>query len=186
MSTLGYMPGRIVAGESIWISALNTIQATNADIILADYTPAAGYTLAYQFAAATPITVDAVANGADTGWTLEVTAVQTLAWGAGTINFAGLVTKTSTTRSFSVDVGSIAITASPMSTSAWTAVVAACDAAMLTFAGNANASLSVDGMAISYRSMDDLRALRTYAQYMADQETGARQKRIIRTRFTTC
>lgn len=183
----GYMPDRIVAGETIWIASANTTQATNVDIILTDYTPAS-YALAYQFAAATPITVAAVANGAGTGWTLEVTAAQTLVWKPGRINFAGYVTHSVSTRKFAVDAGAIEVTASPLASSAWTAVVAACDAAILAqmSTGEQSGSFSVDGMSKSfaYRSTDDLITLRAYAQNMADNETGARMGRIIRTRFT--
>jgi hypothetical protein len=182
MLNLGYMPASIVAGESIWIAAANTLNGVGLDIDLTDYTSAGGYTLAYQFAASTPITVSAAANGAK--WTLEVTGAQTLLWKAGIIRFAGFATKTVGGRVFAVDAGTIAVTASPMATSAWTAIVTACDAAILTYAGNPNSSLSVDGMSVSYRSMDDLIRLRAYAQTMAGYETGARQKRIIRARFT--
>lgn len=183
--TLGYLPAQIVAGETIWIAAANTIQS-GVDIILADFTPAGGSTLSYQFAAATPITVAAAANGANTGWTLEVTSAQTLVWKAGVIRFAGYATKSA--RTYAVDAGSIMVTASPLATSAWTAIVAACDAAMLTQAatGSQSGSFSVDGMSKSftYRSTTDLVQLRSYAKNMADYETGSRQKRIIRTMFT--
>lgn len=183
--TLGYLPAQIVAGETIWIAAANTIQS-GVDIILADFTPAGGSTLSYQFAAATPITVAAAANGANTGWTLEVTSAQTLVWKAGVIRFAGYATKSA--RTYAVDAGSIAVTASPLATSAWTAIVAACDAAMLTQAatGSQSGSFSVDGMSKSftYRNTTDIVQLRSYAKNMADYETGSRQKRIIRTMFT--
>jgi hypothetical protein len=184
MLTLGNLPSSIVAGETIWISASNTTQATNADIVLSDYTPAGGYTLAYKFAATTPITVSAAANGENTGWTLEVTAAQTLLWKAGTIRYAGYVTHTATGRVFAVDAGSIAVTASPLATSSWTAVVTACDAAILTYAANPHGSFTIDGVTVSFRSLSQLLDLRAYAQTMADTETGARMKRIIRTRFT--
>jgi hypothetical protein len=183
MTNLGYMPARIVAGESIWIAAANTIQSAR-DLIVDNYTPAGGYTLAYQFAAATPISVAGVANGANTGWTLDVTAAQTLAWKAGSIAFAGVVTHTATSRVYAIDHGAIAVTASPLATSHWTAVVAACDASILTYAGSPTANFSVDGQQYSYRSMDQLIALREYASSRAELETGNRMKRIIRTRFT--
>lgn len=187
MLNLGYLPDRIVAGETIWIAAANTTQATNADIILTDYLPAS-YTLAYQFAAATPISVSAVANGGGTGWTLEVTATQTLAWKPGEIRFAGYVTAKTGGRVFAVDAGAIAVTASPLATSAWTAVVTACDAAILAqmATGKTSGSFSVDGLSQSftYRSADELMTLRAYAKNMADLETGNRPKRIIRARFT--
>ncbi|MBM3887815.1 MAG: hypothetical protein FJ388_01680 [Verrucomicrobia bacterium] len=187
MLDLGYMPDTIVAGETIWIAAANTTQPTDSDIIFTDYLPA-DYNLAYQFASATPSTVSAVANGAGTGWTLEVTAATTLTWKAGRIRFAGYVTAKVGGRVYAVDAGAIEVTASPLATSAWTAVVAACDAAILAQMGTGQASgaFSVDGMSksFSYRSAEELITLRAYAQNMADAETGNRQKRIIRTRFT--
>ena len=187
MTNQGFLPDRVVAGETIWIAAANTTQATNADIILTDYLPAS-YNLAYQFAAATPISVSAVANGGGTGWTLEVTAAQTLVWKPGEIRFAGYVTAKTGGRVFAVDAGTIAVTASPLATSAWTAIVAACDAAILAQmgTGQTSGSFSVDGLSksFSYRSADELMTLRAYAKNMADLETGNRPKRIIRTRFT--
>lgn len=186
MTNAGHMPGRIVAGESIWIATANAGQAL-ADIAFTGYLPA-DYSLAYQFAAATPISVAGVANEAGTGWTLEVTAAQTLLWKAGVMRFAGYVTAKVGGRVFAVDSGAIAVMASPMATSQWTAVVAACDAAILAQAGTgeSSGSLSVDGMSksFSYRSADELMALRAYAKNMADLETSNRPKRIIRTRFT--
>lgn len=178
----GYMPASIIAGESIWISASNTAQSS-ADLTFDNFTPAGGYTLAYRFASATPATVSAAANGANTGWTIDISAATTAAWKAGAIAFAGVVTHTETGRVYAVDSGSIAVTASPLATSAWTAVVAACDAALLTYAGGA-ASFSVDGQSYSFRTMDQLIMLRDYALARSNEELGSRQKRIIRTRFT--
>jgi len=184
MPSLSYMPASVVGGETIWIAAANTTQATNSDIVIDDYTPAGGYTLAYHFAASTPITVAGVANGDDSGWTLEVTAAQTLLWKAGTIRFAGYVTHTASSRVFAVDYGAVIVTASPLATSNWTTVVTQCDAAILSYASNPNSSISVDGVAFAYRSLSQLLDLRAAAQAMADSETGNRMKRIIRTRFT--
>ena len=181
MEKLGFVPDRIVAGETIWIAAANTIQ-NKTDITLTDYTPAGGYTLAYQFAASTPITVTAVANGTNTGWTLEVTAAQTLVWKGGVINYAGIVTLSS--RSYAVDTGTIQVEPSPLSTSSWTAIVTAVDAAILTYAASPSGSFSVDGMSFTYKSLKDLTDLRSYAKSMEQLETGSRIKRIIRTRFT--
>ena len=178
----GHMPARIIAGESIWIAAANAVQSS-ADLTFDNFTPAGGYTLAYRFASATPATVEATANGANTGWTIDVPAATTLAWKAGAIAFAGVVTHTETSRVFAVDEGSIAVTASPLATSSWTAVVAACDAALLTYAGGAS-SFTLGDMSYTYRSMEQLLMLRDYAQARANEETGGRQKRIIRTRFT--
>ena len=42
------------------------------DIILSGYSPATPATLSYHFQGATPLTIAAVANSGDTGWTLTV------------------------------------------------------------------------------------------------------------------
>lgn len=176
----GFLPESIVAGESIWLSASNTTQSAE-DITFADYTPAGGYSLSYDFAASTPVTVAAVANGADTGWTLEVTSAQTLLWKAGQLSFAGYVTHSATGRKFAVDAGYISVTASPLSVSQWTAVVAACDKAILD--SNGTTSFSVAGMSVTFKSTDEIIALRDYARAMERQETGNRFRRIIRSKF---
>ena len=183
MATLGYIPTSIICGESIWISAANTIQSGK-DIILADYSPASGYTLAYQFASSTPLSVAAVANDDDSGWTLEVTGAQTLAWSPAVIAYAGIVTHTATGRTFSVDSGTITANASPLRVSSWVAVLATVDAAIASYASNPNGSFTVDGMSVSYRSMSDLIALRDYVSFRLSQDTASKSRRIIRTRFT--
>jgi hypothetical protein len=182
MENAGYMPTTLTAGESIWIAAANTAQSRD-DITFDDYTPA-HYTLAYQFAAATPITVAAVANGAGTGWTLDVTAAQTLTWKAGNLRYVAYATHTSTSRKFVVDSGVISVSPSPLATSAWTAVVAACDAALLAGATAGVMSLGVDGMSITYGSREQVKDLRNYAREMELRDTGNRPARIMRTRFT--
>jgi len=182
MRNMGYIPERVNGGETIWIAAANS-NGGAADITFTDYTPAGGYTLAYQFAAPTPVSVAAAANGANTGWTLEVAAATTLTWKSGRIGFTGYVTHTASTRVFAVDSGFIDVTASPLAASSWTAVVSACDAAILQYAANPNGSISVDGMTVSYRSLDQLTNLRAYAKTMEQQETRARMPRIIRSRF---
>jgi len=182
----GHLPQSIIAGESIWIAAANTAQSRS-DLTFSDYTPAGGCTLSYDFAAQTPVSVAGVANNDNTGWTLEVTAAVTLTWRAGVINYAGYATHTASARKFCVDAGSIAVTASPLATSQWTAIVAACDAAILAqmATGETSGSFSVDGLSksFSYRSADELITLRAFAKCMADQETGNRPRRIIRARF---
>jgi hypothetical protein len=180
---LGYIPSRVIAGETIWIAAANTLQSSQ-DIILADFTPADGYTLAYQFAGAVPATVTAAANGGATGWTLDVTAATTLTWRGGPLNFAAYVTHTTSGRKFAVDAGTVSVTASPLATSAWTAIVAACDAAILAGATSGQVSWGVDGMNASFKSTAELISLRDYARMMERQETGNHQPRIMRTRFT--
>jgi len=183
MLNAGFLPDRIVAGESIWIASANSAQ-DGEDLIFTDYTPAGGYTLAYQFAASSPISVTAVANGDNTGWTLTVTGAQTLLWRPGVIRFAGLVTHTASTRIFAVDEGAIAVTASPMATSEYAAVLAAIEAAILNYATNPRSSFSVDGMSVNYGSLKELIDLRAVYKAEVASQTGKRIKRIIRTRFT--
>jgi hypothetical protein len=173
----------VVSGETIWISAANVDQATNYDIIITNYSPADSDTLKYDFSADTPITVSGVANAGNDGWTLEVTAAQTLLWRGGTIQFAGYVTDTNG-RVFAVDSGAITVTPSPLATSDWTAVIAACDEAILAYAGNPNHSFVVQGITVTYRSMAELIQLRDYAKTREREDTGNRPKRIIRTRFS--
>ena len=178
----GFIPDDIVAGESIWLSASNSTQSAE-DITFADYTPAGGYTLSYDFAAPAPLTVTASPNGDNTGWSLEVTAAQTLLWKSGQLNFSGCVTHAATGRKFAVDAGYISVTASPLSISQWTAVVAACDKALLEGGASAQSSFSVAGMSVTFKSTDDIIALRDYARAMERQETGNRPRRIIRSKF---
>jgi len=182
MQELGYIPASIVGGESIWIAAANVAQ-DRTDIIIDGFTPADGYTLAYQFAASTPVSVAAVANGDSTGWTLDVTGTVTLAWGPGRIPFVGIVTHTTPARSHVVDQGGVYVNPSPMRVSAWTAVVAAIDAAMLTAAATPNGSISIDGMSVSYRGVSDLTSLRNYASEQPRKDTGRHSPGRILTRF---
>jgi hypothetical protein len=182
MLNAGFLPDRIVAGESIWIAAANSTQ-DGEDLIFADYTPAGGYTLAYQFAAAVPISVAAVANSGNTGWTLTVTGAQTLLWRPGVVRFAGFVTHTESTRVFAVDEGAIGVTASPLATSEYATVLAAIETAILNYATNPRSSITVDGMTINYSSLRELLDLRSVYRAEVASQTGKRIKRIIRTRF---
>ena len=182
MAELGYIPAEIVGGESIWVAAENTAQSSS-DIILSNYTPADGYTLVYNFSASTPFTVAAVANGGDTGWTLDVTGTQTLTLSPGRVPFAGIVTHTTTGRTFVVDQGGVVVLASPLRVSQWAAVVAAIDTAMLTVGTNPSGSISVDGMAMTYRTPADLISLRDYAARELRNDTGRRLPRRLLTRF---
>lgn len=185
MDKFEFLPTEIVGGESIWIAAANTYQ-DKTDITITDFTPAGGWALKYNFEASTPFTVTATANGGNTGWTLQVTGVQTLTMQPGVVNYTGIVSQTisEVEQSFAVDVGSILVKASPMRVSSWVAVLAAVDAAITTFAANPNGSISVDGMSVSYRGMDDLMKLRDYVNYRLKLDSATRQKRIIRARFT--
>jgi hypothetical protein len=176
------LPQTITAGETLWIAAANTLQDRD-DITIDDVTPAGGYTLAYQFAASTPLSVAAVANGANTGWTLEVTGAQTLTWAPGVVAYTGIATHTASGRTFAVERGSILVAASPLRVSSWAAVLVAIDAAIASYAANPNGSISMEGMSITYRNLAQLTELRDYANYRLQQDTSNRPVRIIRTRF---
>ena len=183
MQNAGFLPSRIVAGETLWIAAANTAQGLP-DITFTGYTPAGGYTLAYQFAGTTPAAVAAVANGTNTGWTLTVTAAETLTWKAGAVRFVAYVTETATDNVYAVDSGTIAVTASPLATSSYTAALTACDTAIADYAANPHGSFAIDGMNVTYRSFDQLMKLRNYLKSLIAEELGNRPIRIIRTRFT--
>jgi hypothetical protein len=179
---LGFLPASVTAGETIWVSAANTNQSS-VDIIIPNYTPAA-YTLAYQFAAATPISVAAVANSGNTGWTLTVTSAQTLLWKAGSINFAALATEIAgTARVFAVDAGFILVGNSPLAVSQYAAALAAVEAALVTYAGGRR-SFTLGDLSVTYNSISELLALRDYFKGEVQKELAGRGKRILRTRFT--
>ena len=184
MARLSFLPTRIVGGESIWISASNSTQSAE-DITLDDYSPATGWGLTYSFSASTPISVSGVANDDDSGWTLELTGAQTLTFTPGVVAYQGYVTKTidDVLKTITVDSGTLIVDASPARVSSWAAVLVAVDAAIATYAANPNGSITVDGMSVSYRSMDDLIKLRDYVNYRLNLDSAGRTKRIIRTRF---
>lgn len=181
-ANLGYLPACIVAGESIWISADNTLGSA-VDIVIAGYLPAT-HSLAYQFSAPTAITVNAVANGGGTGWTLDVTPAMTLLWYAGDIQFTGLMTTTLTSRVTAVDAGAVSVTANPTVASQFQTVLDTIDAAIATYAANPFGSVNIGGdNSVTYRRLQDLIDLRRYYQNLVNKQTSGRVKRIIRTRF---
>jgi len=181
-TTLGFLPDQITAGESIWLAAANSLQGAE-DIIITDYTPVTD-TLAYDFGAKTPIQVAAVANGTDTGWTLDVSGAQTLLWFAGPIKISALATNILTSRITSVDIGNIDVLASPAQTSDYQTALTAIEAAIATYASNPVQSFTIDGMTVSYNSIDELIKLRSYYNGLVQAQIGTGPKRIIRTRFT--
>jgi len=182
MENAGFLPARIVAGESIYVAAANTLQEwAGNDITFDDFTPPTA-TLAYQFAASTPVSVAAVANGGNTGWTLEVPGATTLLWAPGRITFVGIATVSG--RTYAVDEGYIEVAASPLRVSAWVAVLASVDAAIASYAETPRGSISVNGMSVSFRSLSDLTNLRDYIKARLAEDSASRPRRIIRTRLT--
>ncbi len=184
-SRLSYIPTRVTAGETIWISAANTTQSTDSDIDLSpDYLPA-DYDLKYQFAASTPLEVTGAANVGGTGWTLEITAAQTLLWSAGFLAYAGRVIDKTNGRVWTVDEGVIEVVASPMTVSTYAAALAAIDAALAESAGSAYGTVSVPGgISFSYKSADELLALRSHFAALVSKTTAGKLRRTIRTEFT--
>ena len=180
----GYLPSRIIAGETIWVSASNTAQDwSGTDLFFDNYLPAT-HALTYSFSAPTPISVTAVSNNMGTGWTLTVTAAQTLLWKSGQIRYTALATEVGENgKSFAVDSGVIVVDASPLAVSAYAAALTAIDAAIATHATDPQRSISIGDMSVTYDSVEELIALRQYVVWLVQQDTGKRIKRIIRTRF---
>jgi hypothetical protein len=181
---LGFLPGAVVAGETIFVSASNAINdwAGN-DILIDGITPAGGYTLAYSFSAAVPITVSAVANGANTGWTLTVTAAQTLLWKAGVIRFTALATHTASTKVYAVDCGAIKVTASPLAVSQYAAALTAVETAIASWGTSNQRSMQIGDMQVTFGTLKELLDLREFYRGEIARETSSHPKRIIRTRF---
>jgi len=113
-----------------------------------------------------------------------VTGAQTLLWRPSTIQFAGLVTHTASSRIFAVDEGTVDVTVSPMATSEYTATLVAIEAAILSYATDPNRSVALDGINVTYGSLQELLDLRALYKGEVASQTGKRIKRIIRTRFT--
>ena len=164
------MPDALTPGE--------TVEET---VTLVDYSPDDSYTLAYRFAAATPITVAGVDDG-DGGWTVTLTASQTLLFGRGDMAFDALVTLAGVVTA--VDRGTINVYASPLATSQWTAVLTSVDAAIAAQAvtGNISGSFGIDGMnqSYTYRNRDELLSLRAFCIREIARDKGvARPYRIL-------
>ena len=183
MQNLGFLPEWIVAGETIWIAAANTAQSSEDIVLDTPYLPAT-HALAYEFAGTTPCTVTAVANTGGTGWTLEVSASETVTWRGGSVAFRGKVTDSSG-RVTTVDVGEIQVKASPLTVSQYKAALAAVEAAIAEYATNPYGSFTIPGgMTVQYRSMDDLLALRAFYAGEVRRETSTRPRRIILGEYT--
>ena len=182
METLGFVPRKVTAGETVWIASANTDQSRT-DITISNHSPADGDSLAYQFAAPTPVEVAAVANAANTGWTLTISAAQTLLWTSRTVGYTGMITD-SDSRVFKVDSGLIEVAPSPLRVSQYAAALTAIETAISNFASNPEKSFTLGDFSVSYGSVDELLKLRDFYKSEVAKETANRTKRIIRTRFT--
>lgn len=171
MENAGIMPASIISGETIAV-----------EINKPYYTAAGGYTITYQFAAAAPVVVSAVADGAL--WALTVTAAQTLLWRPGSLRFAGMATHTASGVVTAFDAGAITVSPSPMAASEYAAALTAIDAAIANYATNPRRSFALGSMSVTYASLHELLDLRAFYRAEVSMQTGRRIKRIIRARFT--
>ena len=179
-TNLGYLPSEIIAGAALWVADENPLN-TFSDISINDFLPADGI-LTYRFAAPTPISVIADANGADDGWTLYVEGSKTLLWAAGQIQYDAIMVADGIT--YAVDSGAMSVSASPTTVSQWVAIRTSAVAALAAYATNPHSSFMVDGIQISYRKPKDLTDIIEYCDGMIAKDTGRRQTRKIRSHFT--
>lgn len=154
---LNQLPDSIVAGETLTatITGLTTT----------------GYTLTYSFASAVPFSVACTVSGSD--FVLTLTPVQTIALRAGALRFAAMHAATGGATTC-VDSGVIIVEASPLATSNYSAALAAVEAAILKFASNPNRRLSIDGMSIEYKTLDELLSLRSFYRSEINKDLGQR------------
>ncbi len=169
---LDLIPDSVTPGETLAVTITHS-----------DYTPDAGYTLAYRFAAPTPVTVAGVDDGAG-GWTITLTSAQTLALARGDMAFDGIVTLTSTSVATAIDRGTIYVYASPLTVSQWKTMLSAIDATIASQGSQTeqSGSFSVAGLskAYAYRSVAELLALRAFCIREIARDSGkARPYRIL-------
>lgn len=181
MPNLGYLPARIIGGETIIVSAASPLEDRR-DIRIDGYSPATGARLAYTFQASKPLTVEAVPNPESTGWRLTVGSAETLTLGPGLVGYVGVLTAGEAVKV--VDSGTVSVAASPLRANSWLAMIAAIDNALLNIASNPAGQISIDGMTVSYRSADQLTRLRDYAQGQAAREQGRSAAYIMRGRYS--
>ena len=168
---LNILPTELVAGESL-----------SATVSISGYSSADGWALSYRFATyPTPIAVTgAAASGG--AWTVALTNAQTLTLPSGPLRFDAIVSKA--TVYAAVDTGTIAVTASPMLASKWATVLESVEAAIATWGTSDQRSMTIEGMSVSYRSIDELLKLRAFCIRHIARETGNRRPSRILARFT--
>lgn len=168
--TLDLFPNTLTPGESVSVTFMSP-----------SYAPEDGWAIAYRFAATDPITVDGV-DDSEGGFTVALTAAQTLTMTAGALVFDAIATKGPV--STAVDRGQITVMPSPITVSRWQAVLTAVEESIAGFAGNSNRSMTVDGMSVTYRSMDELLNLRAFCIKQIARDKGSRLPHVIRSVFT--
>lgn len=172
---LEIMPTELVAGETI-----------SKTLTIADYPVEDGWAVSYRFATPTPITQACTGGGAGV-WAIALSSAQTLTIPSGRIRFDALATQTvdeEVAQVVAVDSGVIHVTSSPLIVSKWSAVLASVEAAIATWGTSDQRSMSIEGMSVSYRSIDELLKLRAFCTQQIQKETGNKRPHILRSRFT--
>ena len=152
---LNQLPVSIVAGETL-TATITGLETT-------------GHTLTYSFASAIPFSVVCTVSGS--AFVLTLAPSQTLTLKAGTIRFAGMHAETGGATTC-VDSGVLLVEASPLAVSNYSAALAAVEAAILKFGSNPNKRLSLEGMSIEYKTLDELLSLRAFYQGEVKRELG--------------
>ena len=170
------LPTELVAGETI-----------SETITMADYPAESGWAVSYRFATSPTAITQACTGGTAGSWVLSLSSAQTLAIPSGRVRFDALATQTigeAVAQVVAVDSGFISFTASPLTVSKWVAVLASVDAAIATWGTSDQRSMSIEGMSVSYRSIEELLTLRAFCTHQIQRETGNKRPHILRTRFT--
>jgi hypothetical protein len=172
---LNIMPGELVAGETV-----------SATATLTDYPVASGWAVSYRFATPAPIT-QACTGGTAGAWAIALSSAQTLTIPSGRIRFDALATQTvgqTVAQVVAVDSGVIVVTASPVVVSKWSSVLESVEAAIASWGTSDQRSMSIEGMSVSYRSIDELLKLRAFCTQQIRRENGNKRPNILRARFT--
>jgi len=174
MAELNLLPETLVAGETVSVA-----------VSLSSYPVASGWAVAYRFAAETPFSVSCT-GGTAGAWTLALTSAQTLTLKTGGLRFDAIATQTvgeAVAQVVAVDSGTITVTASPMLVSQWESVLTSVDAAIASFGTSNQRSMSIEGMSVSYRTIDELLRLRAFCVSMIAREKSGRGRKVIYSRF---
>lgn len=169
------LPTELTAGETI-----------SATITMADYPAADGWAVSYRISAPTPIE-QACTGGTAGAWVLALSSAQTLTFPAGRVRFDALATQTvgaTVAQVVAVDSGSISVRQSPLAVSSWSAVLVSVDAAIATWGTNDQRAMTIEGMSVSYKSLDELLKLRAFCTHQISRDKGNQRPHILRARFT--
>lgn len=165
---LEILPTELTAGETLSV-----------DVVLDGKTPADGWSLKYTFAnSGGSIEVNATELDDDSGWNIALTSSQTVVFESGPLFFSGLAIKE--TEAVAVDSGEIAVLSL---TSKWTVVLASVEAAIATWGTSDQRSMTIEGMSVSFRSIDELLTLRAFCIRQIDRQRRRAGRRVILSTF---